>query len=252
MDKFLSSIEAYFTQHRVEERLDELHQDVAEGKKPLLFFADRYETLTADIDRAMQAGLTAAAPRNKGFARSPALTEAAAIVRYWKKQLSSRRNRVGLARATTNFATKHSLPTEVCLMPKIIQRLHAAWKDLREVQSKADQKRQDWLNEEADAAAMKSNTDRETALRKIAKERFLKDIYKKLWPISHGHRSGALSRVKVPIADMIYCPTTDELFHHSRGAFYAHARLEPLDGDEMLFSTQRHQSQSLLQDKRVS
>ena len=88
---------------------------------------------------------------------------------------------------------------------------------------------------------MKSNTDRETALRKIVKELILKDIYKKLWPISHGHRSGALSRVKVPIADMIYCPTTDELFHHSRGAFYAHARLEPLDGDEMLFSTQRRQ-----------
>ena len=138
VEKFLSSIEAYFTQHRVEERLDKLHQDVDEGKKPLLFFADRYETLAADIDRAMQAGLTAAAPRNKGFARSPALTKAAGIIRYWKTQLSSRQYHMGLAHATTNFATKHSLPTEVCLMPEIIKRLHAAWKDLREVQSKAD------------------------------------------------------------------------------------------------------------------
>ena len=40
MEKFLTRIEAYFTQHRVQERLDEIHQDIGKGKKPLLFFAD--------------------------------------------------------------------------------------------------------------------------------------------------------------------------------------------------------------------
>ena len=50
---------------------------------------------------------------NVGFHRSPALTDAASIVRYWRSQLTACRNNIGLSAKIIRFATKQDLPTEV-------------------------------------------------------------------------------------------------------------------------------------------
>ena len=72
-----------------------------------------YERIAGDVDAALQAGINAAQRKNVGYQRSPALTEVAAIVRYWRTQLSAVRNSIGLSQCTVSFATKHSLPTAV-------------------------------------------------------------------------------------------------------------------------------------------
>ena len=100
-----------------------------------------------DVDDAMFAGIKAASKPNVGYARSPALTEAASIVRYWRAQISSNRNNVGLSCGIRTFALKHSLPTSVLLLESIITKLNDAWKALRVVQQTAEEERSKWIDE---------------------------------------------------------------------------------------------------------
>ena len=72
-----------------------------------------YNQIAGDIDAAMQAALKASVQPNVGFARSPALTDAASIVRYWRHQLSANRNRIGLSTCLKAFAVKHDLPVSI-------------------------------------------------------------------------------------------------------------------------------------------
>ena len=75
----------------------------------------------------MQAGINAAKQANVGYARSPALTEAASLVRYWRTLLSARRNHIGLSAATINYVCRHNLPTTVPGISIINKHLHGSW-----------------------------------------------------------------------------------------------------------------------------
>ena len=107
----------------------------------------------------MKAGIEASSRKNVGFHRSPALTDAASIVRYWRLQLTACRNKIGLSEKIIKFASKHDLPQMVVSIESIHRALHDAWEDLRAVQQKAQEHRAKWLNEKADAVASQMKTD---------------------------------------------------------------------------------------------
>ena len=67
----------------------------------------------------------------------------------------------------------------------------------------------------------------------------MRKLFRKLKPLSRGSRSGAVSRVKVPSYKWFYHEGTDLLFFYERGAFYSHARIPTLDGDNAPFSRHR-------------
>ena len=161
----------------------------------------------------MQAALKAAVRPNVGFARSPALTDAASIVRYWRHQLSANRNRIGLSTCLKVFAVKHDLPVSIQSKAVIFTHLHAAWTDLRAVQRKADVKRSEWIHEQADALAEDMKTTRAVALKQMARESDMKSAFKRMQPVSKGERSGAITKVKVPIHEWMYYEKDDVLFH---------------------------------------
>ena len=69
------------------ERLDAL----AASHLSLPEYVEQYEKIRMDADVAMQVGVKAIRRKDVGYARSPALTKAASLVRYWKPQLSSLR-----------------------------------------------------------------------------------------------------------------------------------------------------------------
>ena len=85
-----------------------------------------YESIATDVDTAMQAGISAAKRANAGYARSPALTEAASLVHYWRTLLSARRNNIGLSAAAIKFRRRHDLPTTVPGANIINTNLHGA------------------------------------------------------------------------------------------------------------------------------
>ena len=172
----------------------------------------------------MKAGIAASSRSNVGFHRSPALTDAASIVRYWRVQLTACRNNIGLSEKIIRFATKQDLPTEVAPLGAINRALHDAWDDLHEVQQKAEEHRAKWLHERADAVAAQMKTNRSVALRQIAAENATKSVFQRLRPISKGTQTGALTRIKVPKQQWYFSPGRKELFEYRKGAFYAHAR----------------------------
>ena len=50
---------------------------------------------------------------------------------------------------------------------------------------------------------------------------------------------GALAKVKIPRHEWYFHPPSDTLYHYVRGAFYAHSKVETLDGDHAPFRIER-------------
>ena len=134
----------------------------------------------------MKTGIAASSRSNVGSNRSPALTDAASIVRYWRLQLTACRNNIGLLVNTIRFTTKHDLPKTVELIGTITRALHDSWEDLHAVQQKSQEHRAKWLNEKANAVAAQMRTDRSVTLRQIAAENATKSTSQRLHPISKG------------------------------------------------------------------
>ena len=183
-----------------------------------------------DVDSAMQAGINAAKRANVGYTRSPALTEAASLVRYWRTLLSARRNHIGLSTATIDYWRRHNLPTIVPGASIINKNLHGAWEHLRKLQNEAEERWSAWLHSQAEEAAAELNTTKKAALWQIALESTLKATFRKLRPIAKGPRSRALSCIKVPYHEWMYHQPLDTLYRFVKGAFYSHARVTMTDG----------------------
>ena len=154
----------------VERRLGRLQRSIPEGAVATGAQVEECDKITRDVDDAMKAGIAASSRSNVGFHRSPALTDAASIVRYWRLQLTACRNNIGLLEKIIRFATNQDLPTTVEPLETITRALHDAWDDLHAVQQKSQEHRAKWLNEKADAVAAQMKTDRAVALRHIASE----------------------------------------------------------------------------------
>ena len=99
--------------------------------------------------------------------------------------------------------------------------------------------RAEWLSELVESAAAEQNVSKEVELKQIVEENRLRKLYRRLKPLGKGIQSGALAMVKTPKIEWFYSPKMDMLFNYSRGSFYAHARLESLEGDDMPFSKHR-------------
>ena len=152
-------MEEHLVKHSVERRLGRLQRSIPEGAVATGAQVEEYEKIARDVDDAMKAGIAASSRSNVGFHRSPALTDAASIVRYWRLQLTACRNNICLSEKIIKFATKQDLPTTVETLATITRALHDAWGELHAVQQKAQDHRAKWLNEKADAVAAQMKTD---------------------------------------------------------------------------------------------
>ena len=89
----------------------------------------------------MKAGSAASARPNVGFHRSPALTDAASIVRDLHLHLTACQNNIELLEKLIAFAVKQDLPQTVAPIDTIIRAIHDAWEDLHEVRQKSQEHR---------------------------------------------------------------------------------------------------------------
>ena len=93
----------------------------------------------------MNTGIVSVFQTNVEYHRSPPLTSAAALVRFWKHQLQARQNGVELSTHLLEYARVTGLPQLVPLENVILQHLCEAWTVLRTVQLQAHKSRSTWL-----------------------------------------------------------------------------------------------------------
>jgi hypothetical protein len=134
---FTETMETYLTSKRVEQRLEAFQKGLTEGNLASQTEVEEYERIARDVDDAIRCGINAARRHNTGYHRSPALTEAAAIVRYWRIHLQAFRNALGLSDKTKRYALTNDLPLTILQETEILPTLRASWKDLRAVQHSA-------------------------------------------------------------------------------------------------------------------
>ena len=90
-------METRLTNKHVERLLEDLQKGLSKGNLATMTKVEEYERITCDINDAIRCEIKAARHNNTGYHRPPALTEAAAIVRYWRVHLQAFRNALGLS-----------------------------------------------------------------------------------------------------------------------------------------------------------
>ena len=131
---FTEKMETHLTSKRVEQRLEAFQKGIIEGNLASRSEVEEYERIARDVNDAIRCGIKAARRHNTGYNRSPALTEAAAIVRYWRLHLQAFRNALGLSDKTKRYASKNDFSLTILQESEILPALRASWKHLREVQ----------------------------------------------------------------------------------------------------------------------
>ena len=134
-DRFLQVVDAHMQHQNVDERSAKLQTEMPYGIFATPAQERKYERIAADVDDAMNAGITAVCHTNVGYHRSPALTSAANLVRYWKHQRQARRHDVGLSTRLLQYAQLNGLPQSVLRELDILQHLRESWAALRTVQT---------------------------------------------------------------------------------------------------------------------
>ena len=173
MNKYNATVEKHLIATRVEFRLDKLGTIQTNSK-----FIEEYEKICNDVNDAMRAGINKVRRRNVGYARSPALTKSAEIVRFWRTQLRSMHNNVALSRATIKFAKNNDLPMTMQPKNTIFRQLQEAWASLRNIHKAAAELRSEWLDELVEQAAEEKNVTKEAALRQIVDENRLRKLFR--------------------------------------------------------------------------
>ena len=156
---FTEKMETHLTSKRVKQRLEAFQKGLIEGNLASRSEVEKYEQIARDVDNAIRCGIKAARWHNTGYHRSPALTEAAAIVRYWRLHLQEFRTSLGLSDKTKQYASKTDLSLTILQETEILPALRASWKDLRKVQQSAREHMSKGLHERADALASQMKTD---------------------------------------------------------------------------------------------
>ena len=123
---FTEKMETHLTSKRVEQRLEAFQKGLTEGNLASRSEVEEYERIARDVDDAIRCGIKAARRHNTGYHRSPALTEAAAIVRYWRLHLQAFRNALGLSDKTKRYASTNDLPLTILQESEILPALRAS------------------------------------------------------------------------------------------------------------------------------
>ena len=89
-------MEEHMVSREVERRLGRLQRSIPDGSIATGLQVEEYEKIARDVDAAMKAGIAASSHPNVGFHQSPALTDAASIVCYWRLQLTACQDNIRL------------------------------------------------------------------------------------------------------------------------------------------------------------
>lgn len=189
-----------------------------------------YNNLDSEIMRRILECAKKCIKKKYGYARSPELGAAGLVLNFWKSVHSSKLMQKSLPQATIRLADKLAVPLQnVATMTRNVARRHvnAACIELRDVQVRASEKRQGWIERNSqDVARAAGEPDWRKHMEKMLREEREREVNRKLTNIVKGpHQS--LDWIEVPVGEWFYSHTNKEIYRFHRGVFECYAAWTP-------------------------
>ena len=192
-----------------------------------------YNNLDQEIQRRILQAAKKTIKKKFGYARSPDLCDAGYKVNFWKSVHSAKCLRQTIPQATYKKALKLEIPMEPieCMSKQQARKeVRKAVEHLREVQYKASEKRQEWLERNAsDIARAAGNPDWKAHMEQMLKDEKQRETNRKLSVITKGHHQ-SLNWIEVPIEEWFYSHQKKEIYRYDKGVFESHAAWSPQRG----------------------
>ncbi|KAL7548720.1 hypothetical protein ACHAWF_017511 [Thalassiosira exigua] len=226
-DRFLANLKDIYSHNRLPDRIRRLEAEIK-----LMGINDarvkKYDSLDKELVELIKAAAKKTVRVNRGYDRSPALTEARERVNMWKSVLTSARHAIPITKRARSIAAKHDIDLEFHERSgtsiKTLQRcVQDSWEHLKECQCEAQNLRSLWMSSLARYKASEDD-DEEAAriLKRIARNLHNCKMHRTLTHWIKGAHAG-LEFIKIPTAKWYYSESMDELYHYDKGVFEAHA-----------------------------
>ncbi|KAL7502579.1 hypothetical protein ACHAXN_000520, partial [Cyclotella atomus] len=191
---------------------------------------EAYNRLDMSIYEAFIAAAKKTIHKKSGYNRSPDLGEAGLRVNFWKSIKSSIYRRSPPPPATVKIAEKLQVNIEDAMsMSKnaALKQVDKMVQELRAVQREASQRRQEWLERNAQNIAKAANIDdwRKHMDKMLRMERE-REVNRKLSAITKGPRQ-SLDWIEVPTGVWYYSHSKKEIYRYHQGVFEAYSPWSP-------------------------
>ncbi|KAL7546462.1 hypothetical protein ACHAWF_009794, partial [Thalassiosira exigua] len=226
-DRFLANLKKIHSHNRLPDRIRRLEAEIK-----LMGIDEARVKKYNSLDKELIASIKAAAKKtvrvNRGYDRSPTLTEARERVHMWRSILTSARHAIPITERARSIAEKQGVDLEFHERSgtsiKTLQRcVQDSWEHLKECQREAQNLRSVWMSSLARYKASEDD-DEEAAriLRTIARNLRDRKMHQTLTHWIKGAHAG-LEFIEIPTAEWYYSESMDELYHYDKGVFEAHA-----------------------------
>ena len=197
---------------------------------PTMPVIQAYNNLDRDIWDAILSTAKKTIKKKFGYSRSPDLGRAGMEVNFWKSVKSAVFRRAILPEATEKMAQKLDIdPIHARSLTKkqVQKQVRQSVQHLRTVQYEASQRRQEWLEKNAqDIARAAGIEDWKKHMEQMMREEKEREINRKLTAITKGSRQ-SLDWIEVPMGEWYYSHTTKEIYKYDKGVFEAYSAWSP-------------------------
>lgn len=231
-DKCQSFLEAFKEQaeiHQFKRRIESLRSRLtAAGSTPAL--VREYNNIDKQIQDAILSAAKRTIKKKYGYCRSLNLGKAGMGVSFWKSVHSARNLHMEVPDGTKNMAGELQLAmeeVEQLTKQQIRTKIREAVSDLRDIQYKAYEEREEWVAENyRDIARARQELDWESNMKKMLREAKERTVNKKLTGLTKGSRR-SLDWIEIPIGQWFYSHTNKEIYKYDRGVFECYAAITP-------------------------
>jgi hypothetical protein len=179
-DKYVEILSTLFDDHKIVEKVNKLHGQVSTDLIPLAEAITQYEKLDAQITEFMLNAEKRCRRSTCGHVWSIKLATAARTVRYWKMRKSDQLNQRDHDNYLLQLGDDLNIPYIIKTVDQIASHLTTARKHLKQVQGKAAQIRDEYLEEMATQLSKQQNTNIATIFKNIRHREEVKHSFKLL------------------------------------------------------------------------